>query len=62
MQLRALELTEIKRCDTGVSGPQDNLSVGTTMALQKPQQSYSPCRAPHPAVPKVLPHPVNDMS
>jgi len=62
MQLHALELKEIKRCDTGVSGPQDNLSVGTAMALQKSQQSHSPCQEPQPAVPKELPDPVNDMS
>lgn len=42
MQLRALELKDMKRHDTGVSGPQNNLSVGTTTALQKSQQSQSP--------------------
>lgn len=42
MQLRALELKDMKRHDTGVSGPQNNLSMGTTTALQKSQQSQSP--------------------
>lgn len=41
MQLHALELKDMKRRDTGVSAPQDNLSVGTT-TLQKSQQSQSP--------------------
>lgn len=51
MQLRALELKDMKRCNTGVSSPQDNLSVGITSSLQQSQQSQSHLKSPNPLVP-----------